>query len=58
MGTSLKSKEQRPGPGDAADEIMFNTSQICNDVKTLNAFYDEEIISLPQVVEDPPLLKI
>jgi len=56
MGTSLKSKEQRPSA--LADEIMFKVNDFCSDPANLNSFYDEEVAALVPIPEDPPLLKL
>lgn len=56
IGTSLKSKEQRPSA--LADEVMFKINDFCNDEETLNSFYEEEIAALTPILEDPPPLKL
>jgi len=56
MGTSFKSKEQRPSV--LADKIMFKVNDFCSTPADLNSFYDEEVAALAPVPEDPPLLKL
>ena len=56
MGTSLKSKEQRPSV--LADEIMIKVNDFCSVPENLNGFYDEEMATLAPIPEDPPPLKL
>lgn len=56
IGTSLKSKEQRPSA--LADEVMFKVNDFCSVPATLNSFYDNEIFALAPVLEDIPPLKL
>lgn len=56
IGTSLKSKEQRPSA--LADEVMFKVNDFCSDRANLSSFYEEEIAALAPVLEDPPPLKL
>jgi len=56
IGTSLKSKEQRPSV--LADEVMFKVNDFCSDPANLIGFYGEEIGALAQIPEDPPPLKL
>ena len=56
VGTSLKSKEQRPSA--LADEVMFKINDFCSAPVILNNFYDEEVAVLAPLPEDPPPLKL
>lgn len=56
IGTSLKSKEQRPSA--LADEIMFKINDFCSVPADLCSFYDEEVAALAPILEDPPPLKL
>ncbi|KAF5373881.1 hypothetical protein D9758_000636 [Tetrapyrgos nigripes] len=56
LGTTLKSKEQRPAA--EAEKIRVAMDQFCSDPDALNRFYDEELGLLGHAVEEPPPLSI